>query len=142
MQDTWREVTTADAGFMTTDVMVKRIAHFAQSVPTPLRRPVGLVLGGAGSHMDTSIDRAAAKHGVVLIQLPAYDSHLFQSLDAAEFKVVKAALKNEIYDYMITTGESSISKKDVIMLTSTIWTKGLKKARISLPGSQKLVYGR
>lgn len=61
------KVTIAEAGFMTTDVVIKWIAHFAKSVPTPLRRPLGLALDGAGSQIGASIDGAAAEHGVVLI---------------------------------------------------------------------------
>lgn len=65
---------------------------------------------------------------------------------------MKAALKDEIYNYMITTGETSISKKDAIALASTAWTSGFENKAGNItagfaeagirPLSWKVVLGR
>ena len=53
---------------MTTYTMRQYIAAFALAVPLPIKRPLILVLDGASSHMDASIDAAVAKYGVRLVQ--------------------------------------------------------------------------
>lgn len=86
-------ITTAEAGFMTSYIMREYVAAFALAVPSPIKRPLILVLDGASSHMDASIDAAAAACGVRLVQLPPNASHLYQPLDVAVFRAVKTILK-------------------------------------------------
>ena len=69
------KITTSEAGFMTTCIMREYIAAFALAVPLPIKRPLILVLDGASSHMDASIDAAAATRGVWLLQLRTNASH-------------------------------------------------------------------
>nr|CCA21447.1 AlNc14C123G6723 [Albugo laibachii Nc14] len=61
-------ITTSEAGFMTTYIMREYIAAFALVIPLPIKRPLILVLDGASSHMDASIDAVGGR--VRFIKLP------------------------------------------------------------------------
>lgn len=100
------------------------IVHFAEFVPTPIKRPVILILDGASSHTSDTIDEIAHKHGVILIQIPPNTSHLFQPLDVSVFKSVKTHLDNDLYEYLSTRGKTIITKADAISLASGAWVKG------------------
>lgn len=121
------KVTTADAGFINAHIFQEWIQHFAVSVPSPIRRPLMLVLDGVASHMSKAIDDAAARHGVILVQLPPNSSHLFQPLDVGVFKAVKVAMRKAIDSLLLLSGGSTISKKDAITITSSIWNDGAER---------------
>nr|CCA27978.1 PREDICTED: similar to conserved hypothetical protein [Albugo laibachii Nc14] len=116
-----------DLEFMTTYIMIEYIAAFALAVPLPIKRPLILVLDEASSHMDTSIDAAAAAYGVRLAQLPANASHNYQPLDVAVFRAVKIILKEQMYSSMIATGKTAMTKKDAVQLASTAWRMGIEE---------------
>nr|CCA20971.1 PREDICTED: similar to conserved hypothetical protein [Albugo laibachii Nc14] len=69
---------TSESGFMTTCIMREYIAAFALAVPLPIKRPLILVLDGASSYMDASIDAVAATYVVRLVPLPPNAIHLYQ----------------------------------------------------------------
>nr|CCA27013.1 PREDICTED: similar to conserved hypothetical protein [Albugo laibachii Nc14] len=120
-------ITTSEAGFMTTCIMRESIAAFALAVPLPIKRLLILVLDGASSHMDASIDAAAATYGVRLVQLPPNASHLYQPLDVAVFRAVKTILKERMYSFMIATGKTAMTKKEAVQLASTAWRMGIEE---------------
>ena len=72
-------ITTSEAGFMTICIMREYIAAFGLAVRLPIKQPLILVLDGASSHMDASIDAAAATYGVRLVQttlpIPECEKH-------------------------------------------------------------------
>nr|CCA23036.1 PREDICTED: similar to conserved hypothetical protein [Albugo laibachii Nc14] len=119
--------TTSEAGFMTTDIMREYIAAFALAVPLPIKRPLILVLDGASSHMDASIDSEASTYGVRLVQLPPNASHFYQPLDVAAFRAVKTILKEQMYSFMIATGKAAMIKKEAVQLASTAWRMGIEE---------------
>lgn len=117
-------VTTADAGFMTTAIMREWLVAFAADVPTPVRRPLILVLDGASSHMDESIDIATKQVGVRIIHLPPNSSHLYQPLDVAVFRGVKQALKSEISNFLVVSGQTIMKKRDAVRVAASTWIVG------------------
>jgi hypothetical protein len=48
-----------------------------------------LILDGHGSHVTAEFDRYCTKHDIIVLCMPFYLSHLFQSLDIACFAVLK-----------------------------------------------------
>ncbi|TYZ61066.1 hypothetical protein PybrP1_006066 [[Pythium] brassicae (nom. inval.)] len=117
-------VTTADAGFMTTAIMREWLVAFAADVPTPVRRPLILVLDGASFHMDESIDIVAEQVGVRIVQLPPNSSHLYQPLDVAVFRGVKQALKTEISNFLVGSGQTTMKKRDAVRVAVSAWIVG------------------
>lgn len=81
-------------------------------------------MDGASSHMDASIDKVAESVRVQIVQLPPNSSHLYQPLDVAVFKGVKAALKSQINQRLVSTGQTAISKKDAVQIASSAWRSG------------------
>nr|CCA22961.1 AlNc14C174G8081 [Albugo laibachii Nc14] len=120
------KITTSEAGFMNTCIMREYIAAFALAVPLPTKRLLILVLDGASSHLDASIDAAVATYGVRLVQLPPNANHLYQPLDVAVFRAVKTILKERMYSFMIATGKTAMTKKEAVHLASTAWRMGIE----------------
>ncbi|DBA02789.1 TPA: hypothetical protein N0F65_006579, partial [Lagenidium giganteum] len=118
-------ITTTESAFMDTNMMTQWIERFANEVPTPIQRPVVLLLNGASSHMDEAIDMRAKQLGVRLVQIPANASHLFQPLDVAVFRGLKSVLRQEINRFMLNTGKSGLTKKDEVSLASKAWVSGV-----------------
>nr|CCA22862.1 AlNc14C171G7996 [Albugo laibachii Nc14] len=136
-------ITTSEAGFMTTRIMREYIAAFALAVPLPIKRPLILVLDGASSHMDASIDAAATTYGVRLVQLPPNASHLYQPLDVAVFRAAKTILQEKMYSFMITTGKTAMTKKEAVQLASTAWRMRIEeKPETSQLASRRPGFGR
>ncbi|DAZ93711.1 TPA: LOW QUALITY PROTEIN: hypothetical protein N0F65_010206 [Lagenidium giganteum] len=96
-------ITTAEASFMTTEVMVAWCPDFKQAAPN---------VDGVSSHMDVEIDQVAAEVGVRLVQLPANASHLLQPMDLAVFKGFKGTLKYEIFKHMTATAKDLVVKEE------------------------------
>jgi len=73
-------VTTTESGFMNHGLFQRWLAFFAAAIPTPVRRPLVLIMDGCASHISPLIIEAADAVQVKLVCLPANATHLFQPL--------------------------------------------------------------
>ncbi|GMG15328.1 unnamed protein product [Phytophthora fragariaefolia] len=86
-------ITTTESSFMNTTLFETWIQVFANSVPSPIRRPLVFVMDGCSSHYSLPIVQAAHNMQVCLVCLPANATHRFQPLDVAVFDSFKAQIR-------------------------------------------------
>ncbi|XP_046674733.1 uncharacterized protein LOC124363528 [Homalodisca vitripennis] len=79
-----------ESGYMTSDLFVKWLKHFIDSVNPTVEKNVLLVLDGHTTH-SKNLDALllAREHGVIMIQLPGHTTHRMQPLDRSFFKPFK-----------------------------------------------------
>ncbi|KAE8959290.1 hypothetical protein PR002_g30586 [Phytophthora rubi] len=123
-------ITTTSSGFMNTTLFVSWLHFFAASVPTPIKRPLVLLIDGCTSHYCVEVLEAAEKMGILLILFPANATHLLQPLDVAVFSTFKACIKRQADIYLGNGGGCSLSKEDAVSMASTAWKLSNLEANI------------
>ncbi|GMF39915.1 unnamed protein product [Phytophthora fragariaefolia] len=86
-------ITTTESSFMNATLFETWIKVFTNSAPSPIRRPLVLVMDGCSSHYSLPIVQAADNVQVRLVFLLAHATHLFQPLDVAVFGLFIAKLR-------------------------------------------------
>jgi hypothetical protein len=115
-------VTTTKKAFMTAFLFAKWIDFFASSVPTPVKRPLLLVMDGCASHIAEEIVIVADRVLVKLVCLPANGTHLLQPLDVAVFSSFKNTLHDLIDAVVRANGINTISKEKALQMATLAWT--------------------
>jgi len=113
-------VTTTESGFMNHGLFQRWLAFFAAAIPTPVRRPLVLIMDGCASHISPLIIEAADAVQVKLVCLPANATHLFQPLDIAVFGSYKGMLRRLVEAYG-NEGNFTTDKASAIKLASLAW---------------------
>jgi hypothetical protein len=121
------KITTAPKGFVNQFLFMSWLDHFTKSIPLHVVRPILLVCDGCSSHYNPDIAAKAASLRVILLPLPPNVTHLYQPLDVSVFKPFKVVLRKKIQEFMITSGNVSINKKDAVKITSAAWKAGVEQ---------------
>ncbi|GMG17529.1 unnamed protein product [Phytophthora fragariaefolia] len=114
-------ITTTESGFTNSTLFETWIQFFANSVPSPIRRPLVLVMDGCSSHYSLPIVQAADNMQVRRVCLPANATHLFQPLDVAVFGSFKAKLSALLNSFAGDSGAVSLSKSMALELAGLAW---------------------
>lgn len=121
------KISTAPKGFVNAALFEVWLEHFAASVPEAIARPLLLIHDGCSNHFSPAIAAKAASLRILLPPLPANATHLFQPLDVAVFKPFKTVLKGKIHDFMVSSGKTTINKKEAVDIASVAWEGGVEK---------------
>jgi len=114
-------VTTTEKAFMNAWLFEQWLPVFANAVPTPIKRPLLLVMDGCASHYSKKIVATAEHHGILLVCLPANGTHLLKPLDVAVFSSFKAKLKLLVQELCRDNAEVNASKATAVRLASLAW---------------------
>eukprot|EP00644_Phytophthora_capsici_P009709 jgi/Phyca11/118136/e_gw1.35.402.1 len=97
MQYSWSSSDNYDKGIYDSHAIQKMDCFlFALLVPTPVKRPLLLVMDGCSPHIATEIVETADWMQIRLVCLPANGTHLLQPLGAAVFSSFKNTLQDLI----------------------------------------------
>ncbi|OWY95601.1 hypothetical protein PHMEG_00034352 [Phytophthora megakarya] len=101
-------VTTTNKAFMTASLFAKWLVFFSNAVPTPIKRPLLLLMDGCSSHLSTTIVNIADHQQIRMVCLPANGKHLLQPLGVEVFSSFKSKLKLFIDELIRENGETTI----------------------------------
>ena len=103
-------VTCAPVVFMNSSLFMELVEHFAFSVTYGVKRLLVLVYDGCSSHYNAEIVARAVELEVVLVLLPDNSTNLIQTLGISVFKMFKPVLRRCITSFMITEGNTMVTK--------------------------------
>jgi hypothetical protein len=115
-------VTTTEKAIMTAPLFRRWLEFFADAVPSPVIRPLLLLIDGCASHLSLAIIDTAELLRVKLVCLPANGTHLLQPLDVAVFSSFKSKLKDLIDELVRDNGETNIKKAKALQIATLAWT--------------------
>ncbi|XP_018300373.1 uncharacterized protein [Mycetomoellerius zeteki] len=104
-------ISMAPKGFMTTELFIKFLNHFASFKPAG---KILLVFDGAASHLDYTIVEAADKHDIVLYCLSSNTTHELQPLDKSVYRSFEHHWNQEFLKYQDKHPDRKFNKTSLI----------------------------
>ncbi|ESO05981.1 hypothetical protein HELRODRAFT_72994 [Helobdella robusta] len=93
---------TNPSGWMTSEIFMKFLAHFAKHCKCSTEKPVLLILDNHESHISLQSLDFCKNNGVVLLTFPPHCSHRMQPLDVAVYGPFKQYYTHACNDWMNT----------------------------------------
>ena len=93
----------SDNGWVTTELFLKWMKHFAHHAKPSKEKPILLLLDGHSSHKSLSTIEFARENGIIMISFPPHSTHKMQPLDRTVYGPLKAAYNRKCDKWMTTT---------------------------------------
>ena len=92
----------SDNGWITNELFLKWLKHFAAHAKPSVDEKVILLLDGHASHMTLEAVEYGRTHGIVMISFPPHSTHHMQPLDRTFFGPLKMQYHKECDKWMMT----------------------------------------
>lgn len=89
-----------ETGWMTGDVFLKWLKHFATFVKPAVEDKVLLIVDGHSSHKQLDVLNYAKENGIILLCLPPHTTHRLQPLDVAFYGPLKTYFNQEVSKWL------------------------------------------
>ncbi|KAH9292038.1 hypothetical protein KI387_042776 [Taxus chinensis] len=123
---------TQSHAWMTKDLFMNWLHHFASSVPggvSPTNRHL-LIFDGHGSHVALGTIQEARSLGIDLLTLPAHTSHKLQPLDVSVFAPFKTYFKEERRKWIVANHGIDVKRAELAELGSKAFKRALTPSNI------------
>lgn len=90
----------SDNGWITEELFVTYLKHFAKTVKPSPDNPVLLIIDNHSTHCTLEVYEFCKNNGIVLLMTPPHTSHRLQPLDVTFFGPLKAAYNNECNKFL------------------------------------------
>lgn len=117
----------APKGFMTTELFITFLNHFASFKPPG---QILLVFDGAASHLDYTIVEAADKHDIVLYCLSSNTTHELQPLNKSVYRSFEHHWDLEFLKYRDKYPDRKFNKTSFNIVFSEVWFKCMTQSNI------------
>jgi len=120
----------SDSGWVTTELFLQWLGHFAAYVKPSKTEPVILLVDGHSSHKSLDAINFARDHGITMISFPPHSTHRLQPLDKTIYGPLKAQYNRECDKWMVNHVGQRISCYDQAELFGSAYVSivGLSKA--------------
>lgn len=118
--------------YMTEHTWWRWLLFFNNNVPggMSIERKHMLIIDQCKVHMSLQVAQLAKELGIVILLLPAHTSHRLQPLDISGFGVAKEFFRDEVANYLFSSGKTSIHHKVHAELVAKSVQHGLSPANI------------
>nr|CCA14710.1 conserved hypothetical protein [Albugo laibachii Nc14] len=108
-------VTDAPKGFSNDTIFKYWLAIFSTVLEAQgIQKPVILILDNSSTHVNIESVNICCEHGILMIALPANETHIFQPLDVVVFKPFKTIVRERLQLQMYETADPALSKQTAI----------------------------
>ncbi|XP_030753169.1 uncharacterized protein LOC115880173 [Sitophilus oryzae] len=117
------------SGWITEDLFLEWLKHFAQYVNISTVDPVLVILDNHATHSSLKSYKSCRENGIVLVSLPPHTSHRLQPLDVTFFSSLKTAYSKECDLHMKTHHYSKIEVTDIAELFAKAYNRITSKEK-------------
>ncbi|CAH1998682.1 unnamed protein product, partial [Acanthoscelides obtectus] len=118
------KIEISDSGYITSELFVKWLQHFMDSVRPTKENKVLLILDGHTTHCkNLAALLLARENGVVLLQLPGHTTHRLQPLDKAFFKPLETNYTQASERWFRSNPERAVTQYQVAELLNAAYGK-------------------
>ncbi|XP_030757551.1 uncharacterized protein LOC115883338 [Sitophilus oryzae] len=118
------------SGWITEDLFLEWLKHFAQYVNVSTVDPVLVILDNHATHSSLKSYKFCRENGIVLVSLPPHNSHRLQPLDVTFFSSLKTAYSKECDIHIMKTHHySKIKVTDIAELFAKAYNRITSKEK-------------
>lgn len=117
------------SGWITEDLFLEWLKHFAKYVNASKENPVLVVLDNHSTHSSLKSYNFCRENGIVLVSLPPHTSHRLQPLDVTFFSSLKAAYSKECDLHMKSHHYNKIDVTDIAELFAKAYNRVTSKEK-------------
>lgn len=112
-----------ETGWMTGEVFLRWLNHFASFVKPTIENKVLLIVDGHSSHKQLDVVVYAKENGIVMLCLPPHCTHRLQPLDIAFYGPLKSYYDQEVRKWMKTNPGRTVGQYQISSLFSVAYGK-------------------
>lgn len=117
-------VEISESGYMTSELFVKWLVHFVDTVKPTQEKKVILLLDGHTTHSkNLEAVEYARNHGVIMFQLPGHTTHRVQPLDRSFFRPLKCYFNQAIEKWLRTNPGMCVTQYQIAGLCTEAYGK-------------------